>query len=70
MAVFAGVPTMYWGINSFLENQDFDISGIKTNLRMCISGGASLPVAVLEKFEALFELISLRASVCLKVHLW
>lgn len=56
VTVFAGVPTMYWGLNNYLDTNDFDISGIKKNLKSCLSGGASLPVPVLEKFEKRFEL--------------
>ena len=55
ITVFAGVPTMYWGLNNYLDANNFDISNIKSNLKMCLSGGASLPVTVLEKFEELFE---------------
>jgi long-chain acyl-CoA synthetase len=56
ITVFAGVPTMYWGLNSYLDAHDFDISNIKSNLKSCLSGGASLPVPVLEKFEEYFEI--------------
>ena len=56
ISLFAGVPTMYWGLNSYLDTHEFDISNITSNLRMCISGGASLPVPVLEKFEERFDL--------------
>ncbi len=56
ISLFAGVPTMYWGLNSYLDTNEFDISNITSNLRMCISGGASLPVPVLEKFEERFDL--------------
>ncbi len=52
---FAGVPTMYWGLNSYLDTNKTDLSNITKNLRMCVSGGASLPVAVLEKFESHFD---------------
>lgn len=57
ITVFAGVPTMYWGLNNYLDTNDFDISTIKTNLKSCLSGGASLPVPVLEKFEERFDII-------------
>jgi long-chain acyl-CoA synthetase len=56
VTVFAGVPTMYWGLNSYLDAHDFDISSIKSTLKSCLSGGASLPVPVLEKFEEYFEI--------------
>ncbi|MDB4293655.1 long-chain fatty acid--CoA ligase [Maribacter sp.] len=53
--VFAGVPTMYWGLNSYLDQNDYDISAIKKNIKGCLSGGASLPIPVLEKFEKHFD---------------
>lgn len=56
VTAFAGVPTMYWGLNSYLDTNDYDITNIKSNLKSCLSGGASLPVPVLEKFEANFDL--------------
>jgi len=59
ITVFAGVPTMYWGLNNYLDTNNFDIINITSNLRMCISGGASLPVPVLEKFEERFDIVIL-----------
>lgn len=56
VTAFAGVPTMYWGLNNYLDVNEFDISNIKSNLKSCLSGGASLPVPVLEKFEKNFEI--------------
>ena len=56
VTVFAGVPTMYWGLNNYLDTNEFDISSIRANLRECLSGGASLPVPVLEKFEERFDI--------------
>jgi len=47
--IFHGVPTMYVGFNS--------VPGVKrygfNSLRMCMSGGAALPVEVRQKFEAI-----------------
>ena len=54
VTVFAGVPTIYWGLNSY-KNEKFDLEAIKSNLRICASGGASLPIKVLEDFEQKFE---------------
>jgi len=51
---FAGVPTMYWGLLNY-ENEKFDLESIAKNLKMCLSGGASLPIKVLEGFEAKFN---------------
>jgi long-chain acyl-CoA synthetase len=50
VAVFHGVPTMYVGL---LEAAAAYSELPK--LRLCISGGASLPVAVLERFNAAFD---------------
>jgi len=45
---------MYWGlVNQKMEQQD--IAKVKNHLRICISGGASLPLQVLKDFEAKFE---------------
>ncbi len=48
---FAGVPTMYWGLLSYPEANKFDSS----SLRVCLSGGAALPVQVLKDFEAKYN---------------
>jgi long-chain acyl-CoA synthetase len=50
VTVFHGVPTMYIGL--------LEAAGAAAelpSLRLCVSGGASLPVAVLEKFAATFH---------------
>ena len=49
---FAGVPTMYWGLLSYPEANKFDSS----SLRVCLSGGAALPVQVLKDFEAKYNI--------------
>ncbi len=53
VTVFAGVPTMYWGLLHYTHPQLED-ANIKTSLRYCISGGASLPLTVIEAFEQRF----------------
>jgi long-chain acyl-CoA synthetase len=45
--VFAGVPTMY---NFLLQYPEGEVSDLQS-LRLCISGGASMPVALLKNFE-------------------
>jgi long-chain acyl-CoA synthetase len=54
ITVFAGVPTMYWGL---LNAGDTGIKpeDIQQSLRVAVSGGASLPVEVLRQFEAKFK---------------
>lgn len=49
--VFAGVPTMY----NFLYQTRNGHTADFHNMRLCISGGASLPVALLENFEKAFQ---------------
>jgi Acyl-CoA synthetases (AMP-forming)/AMP-acid ligases II len=45
---------MYWGLLNY-KNEKFDLTEITKNLKMCLSGGASLPVKVLEEFESKFK---------------
>ena len=54
VTVFAGVPTMYWGLLNYTDPQ-FDYEAIANTLQTCVSGGASLPVNVLENFEKRFH---------------
>lgn len=49
--VFAGVPTMYNFLFQYPEGNPQDFK----SLRLCISGGASLPVALLTNFEKKFN---------------
>ncbi len=53
--IFAGVPTMYWGLLNYPDADKFDLETIKKNLKICASGGAALPVQVLQDFEAKFN---------------
>ena len=53
VTVFAGVPTMYWGLLNEKSGK-FDYEGIASNLQICVSGGSALPVKVLEDFENRF----------------
>jgi long-chain acyl-CoA synthetase len=49
-AVFEGVPTMYAALLHHPDRDNFDVS----SLRVCASGGASMPVEVLRGFEEAF----------------
>ncbi|QQS00616.1 MAG: long-chain fatty acid--CoA ligase [Austwickia sp.] len=53
--VFLGVPTMYGALLAAQPQVQADVS----SLRVCISGGASLPVELMRKFEAAFDCIIL-----------
>ena len=48
--IFGGVPTMFSALLHHAERERFDVS----SLRICIAGGASLPVEVLRGFDAAF----------------
>lgn len=51
--VFAGVPTMYNFLYQYPEGRVEDLQ----TLRLCVSGGASMPVALLENFEKKFNVM-------------
>jgi long-chain acyl-CoA synthetase len=51
---FAGVPTMYWGLLGALTD-DVDVAHIAANLRVAVSGGASLPVEIIRQFKDRFH---------------
>jgi long-chain acyl-CoA synthetase len=53
VTVFEGVPTMYVALLHQPDRADYDTSA----LRMCISGGAALPVEVLRGFEEAFGVL-------------
>jgi long-chain acyl-CoA synthetase len=54
VTLFVGVPTMFWGLLNY-TNPAIDYNTIASNLKLCLSGGASLPVKVLEDFEQRFK---------------
>jgi long-chain acyl-CoA synthetase len=56
VTVFEGVPTMYVGMLAAAERNDVDVS----SLRVCVSGGAAMPVEVLRAFENRFGRINVR----------
>ncbi|WCN39333.1 long-chain-fatty-acid--CoA ligase [Aneurinibacillus uraniidurans] len=49
--IFAGVPAMY---NFIMQQQDLSPSAL-ASLRICVSGGAAMPVALLHEFEKRFD---------------
>jgi long-chain acyl-CoA synthetase len=53
--VFEGVPTMYVALLNYPLRGDYDVS----SLRVCVSGGAALPVEVLRGFEDAFGCVIL-----------
>ncbi|MCB0224516.1 MAG: long-chain fatty acid--CoA ligase, partial [Anaerolineae bacterium] len=55
VSVFCGVPTMYWALLNHPEAHKYDLDKIARNLRVCVSGGSSLPVEILRGFEEKFN---------------
>ncbi|MEO7539264.1 MAG: long-chain fatty acid--CoA ligase [Pyrinomonadaceae bacterium] len=51
---WVGVPTMYWSILKFIDENEYDIARIADNMRVCTSGGAPMPVEVMKAFEERF----------------
>jgi long-chain acyl-CoA synthetase len=50
VTIMGGVPTMYVALTQHPEKEKYDLS----TLRVCVSGGASLPVEVIRSFEEAF----------------
>jgi long-chain acyl-CoA synthetase len=55
VTIFEGVPTMYTALLNYPERAEFDTA----TLRVCVSGGAALPVEVLRGFEEAFNCVIL-----------
>jgi len=53
VTVFAGVPTMYWGLLGALDS-DTDVQTLAKNLRIAIAGGSALPVEIHREVEKRF----------------
>ncbi len=55
VTIFEGVPTMYVALLGSPDRAGYDVSA----LRVCVSGGAALPVEVMRGFESAFDCIIL-----------
>lgn len=53
---WVGVPTMYWAILKYVEENGFDVRPIVENLKVPNSGGAPMPVEVIKDFDRVFGL--------------
>ena len=51
---WVGVPTMFWNLLKYAEENDYDISRIAENMKVCTSGGAPMPVEVMLEFQEKF----------------
>ncbi len=50
-----GVPTMYWALLQHARQQGMDVPSIASTLKLAVSGGAPMPVPVLEDFQRTFN---------------
>lgn len=55
ITVFCGVPTMYWGLLHGVSLDNAQVDAIRSTLRLCGSGGSSLPLEIIRAFEAKFQ---------------
>jgi long-chain acyl-CoA synthetase len=49
-----GVPTMYWALLQHARQHQMDVPSIAATLKLAVSGGAPMPVPVLEDFQRTF----------------
>jgi long-chain acyl-CoA synthetase len=61
VTIFAGVPTMYWYLLNYPEADRFDLAQIASDLRLCVSGAAALPVELMHAFEDKYD-VTIRES--------
>jgi long-chain acyl-CoA synthetase len=54
VGIWIGVPTMYWSLLQHAR-AGADTTGVAEHLRLCVSGGAAMPLEVLHAFETLFS---------------
>ena len=54
---WTGVPTMYWSLLKYVEENGFDISRVAESIKVVTSGGAPMPVEVMKEFEAKFNVL-------------
>ena len=51
---WVGVPTMYWALLKYIDENDFDVSPIAKNIKVFTSGGAPMPVELMRRFHEKF----------------
>lgn len=52
---WVGVPTMYWTLLKYANENGYDIGRIAENMKVCSSGGAPMPVEVMREFQEKFK---------------
>jgi long-chain acyl-CoA synthetase len=51
---WVGVPTMYWTLLKHAAEQKIDVSSAAATLKLAVSGGAPMPVELMNRFETTF----------------
>ena len=54
VGLWIGVPTMYWALLQHVKSAGIDPSAVAKHLRLCVSGGAAMPLEVMRQFESVF----------------
>ena len=54
VGLWIGVPTMYWALLNHVKSAGIDPSPVARHLRLCVSGGAAMPLEVMREFESVF----------------
>ena len=52
---WVGVPTMFWSLLKYAEENDYDAQPITDNMKVCTSGGAPMPVELMSEFQDRFK---------------
>ena len=55
VGIWIGVPTMYWGLLQHITAERIDPAPVAEHLRLCVSGGAPMPVEIMRRFEETFH---------------
>lgn len=53
---WVGVPTMYWALLKYVEENNIDVRPFAKHLKVTTSGGAPMPVEVMKEFEEVFQI--------------
>ncbi len=52
---WTGVPTMFWAILKYVDDNDIDITEYRKSIQILSSGGAPMPVEVMKAFQERFR---------------
>jgi long-chain acyl-CoA synthetase len=52
---WVGVPTMYWALLKYVEENNYNTETIAENMKVASSGGAPMPIEVMKEFEKVFN---------------